>query len=102
MSESKTSNAGRWGRRLLLGAFGTVGAVGLAGVTLGGCLSIPKPTGVESPNWDGERFVNQVPLPPQGFREIMEWQMNRNRGVWSSWTDVPPGPPRRSGGARCA
>lgn len=89
MTDHTRPNTLRWGRRLLIGAVGTVG---LAGVALGGCLSIPKPTGVESPNWDGDRFVNQVPLPPQGFREIMEWQSARERGVWSSWTDAAPGP----------
>ena len=93
MRGEKRTNGWKWVRRLLLGAVGLVALLVLAGVTWGGCLSIPRPTGVESEHWDGEQFQNQVPLPPHGFRQILRWQLNRDPGEWAAWTDAEPGAP---------
>jgi len=83
----------RWVRRLLFGAVGPVTLVVLVGAAWGYWLSEPLPASVESAHWDGERFRNQVPLPPQGPRELLRWQSTRERGEWAAWTDAEPGPP---------
>ncbi|WP_224372703.1 MBL fold metallo-hydrolase [Hyalangium versicolor] len=73
----------------VLGAFLLLGTT-VAGV---GCHAFSAPTyrGPKSDHFDGEQFHNQEPRKAR--MTFFQWQMNRERGPWTEWTDSPPGPP---------
>jgi L-ascorbate metabolism protein UlaG (beta-lactamase superfamily) len=56
-------------------------------------LSAPRYRGPISDHFDGERFHNEAPLEERGFRDLLRWQLHRNRGPWEPRLDAPPGPP---------
>lgn len=50
----------------------------------------PMPSGAA---FDGERFLNEDPIEPRSFWDVLKWQLNSDPGPWRDWTDEPPGPP---------
>jgi L-ascorbate metabolism protein UlaG (beta-lactamase superfamily) len=72
-----------------------LGALLLLGTTVAGVVchafSAPVYRGPTSDHFNGESFHNQEPR--QSRMTFMQWQMNRERGPWTDWTDSPPGPP---------
>jgi L-ascorbate metabolism protein UlaG (beta-lactamase superfamily) len=94
----KTRARRRWLRRL---GFFALGA-GLGGSLVGCCVfSAPRYAG-ESPNFDGERFVNQLPIDHAGVGKFIRWQLTSDSGPFELVEDAAAGPPppeRIGGGA---
>ena len=68
-----------------------LGVLLVFGVLGGGCFSAPTWTGPRSDHFDGERFVNLEPRTPS--MGLWGWLLHRHPGPWTTWEDVPPGPP---------
>ncbi|MDY7228017.1 MBL fold metallo-hydrolase [Hyalangium rubrum] len=66
--------------------------LGVTGIGTG-CHAFAAPVyqGPRSEHFDGERFVNQETRTRR--MSILDWQLNRQPGPWTEWTDTPPGPP---------
>ncbi len=75
--------------------FGGAVAAVLGGALVLGCglFSAPPYHGARSPHFDGEKFLNPGPGHVAGFVDFLHWQLHRQRGVWSTYSDAAPGPP---------
>ncbi|HYM59674.1 MAG TPA: MBL fold metallo-hydrolase [Thermoanaerobaculia bacterium] len=63
-------------------------------------FAAPHYRGRISDHFDGWRFHNPIAATQRG-RAFLEWQANRQRGIWREWVDAPfgePPHPRVSGG----
>jgi L-ascorbate metabolism protein UlaG (beta-lactamase superfamily) len=74
---------------ILIGVALTVGLI----ISLGWLASTPPYRGPVSDHFDGRRFRNQRATSHNDFRNAAKWAATRQRGVWSSYRDEPPGPP---------
>ena len=83
-------------RRILLTTLGVLFLLGTTGVGVGcHAFSAPVYRGPKSSHFDGEHFFNQEPREPR--MTLLQWQLHRERGLWTAWTEAAPGaaPPRR-------
>jgi L-ascorbate metabolism protein UlaG (beta-lactamase superfamily) len=79
-------------RRPLLTGLGVLVLLGAISVGVGcHAFSAPVYRGPKSDHFDGERFVNQEPRTPR--MSFLDWQLNREPGPWTEWTEALPGPP---------
>ena len=78
--------------RILLVPIGLL-ALFLAGAWVTGCLlSGPGYRGPVSDHFDGQRFINQLPIRHRSFNEFLRWMRTRAPGPWH-WIAAKPGPP---------
>lgn len=82
-------NRFRW--RYGLWVLGAAAVVLGAGTLVAGCLAAPGFAGGKMDNFDGERFVNRVPVPEKTFGDVLGWWMDRDRGPWEERFDEAPG-----------
>ena len=81
---------------LILGVF--ILLVVVVGLVIGYVISAPRYTGPVSDHFDGKDFFTPGAPSPKGFREVLGWQLNRERTQpWESFHHDPPGsvPPVR-------
>jgi L-ascorbate metabolism protein UlaG (beta-lactamase superfamily) len=88
------SAAGRRGyhRRRLKRIAAVTGAAAAAILIERKLLAAPHYRGPVSDHFDGQRFHNHQ-SGWQTEASFLQWQMNRERGVWREWVDAPPGTP---------
>ncbi len=78
--------------RILLVPIGLL-ALFLAGAWVTGCLlSGPGYRGPVSDHFDGQRFINQLPIRHRSFNEFLRWMRKREPAPWH-WIEAKPGPP---------
>jgi L-ascorbate metabolism protein UlaG (beta-lactamase superfamily) len=70
----------------LVGLFGGGGAIGCC------VFSAPGYQGPVTEHFDGEVFINQVPVEHAGFCEFLGWQLTAEPGAWEDVSDAEPGP----------
>lgn len=87
-------------RRSALGLFGGLGVLAITGSAVGCALSAPTWRGPQSDHFDGKKFLTPGGAPKvggfgdaRGLAALLKWQTERDRGPWSDYRDVPPGPP---------
>ncbi len=51
-------------------------------LTVGYFVSAPRYKGPVSDHFDGKQFINPENVKAKGFREVLQWMINRKRGVW--------------------
>ena len=59
---------------------------------LGWIFSAPAYHGPVTDHFDGKKFVNPGGRKPGGFKDMIKWARNRERGVWKELKDVDYGP----------
>jgi L-ascorbate metabolism protein UlaG (beta-lactamase superfamily) len=62
-------------------------------ILLGWIFSAPAYHGPVSDHFDGKKFINPAGVKPGGFKEMMKWVRNRERGEWKEVKDAEYGPP---------
>jgi len=69
---------------------------------VGYLISAPKYKGPRSDHFDGKKFNNPGNIQPQGFKEVIRWMRNRERGPWITKGDTRQSTPDQSfsGGTR--
>jgi L-ascorbate metabolism protein UlaG (beta-lactamase superfamily) len=61
-------------------------------IFLGGCIfSAPRYSGAPVKNFDGREFINPGNVETRGFKELLSWLTNRERGEWTPRLDLPYG-----------
>jgi L-ascorbate metabolism protein UlaG (beta-lactamase superfamily) len=86
-------------RPVLLGLAGAfvIGAIAVVGGACG--LAAPGYVGKIAPNFNGSKFVNQVPVPTKSFWTVAKWKMASKTEPWQQRSGMEPGtaPPERVG-----
>ena len=59
---------------------------------LGWIFSAPVYRGPITDHFDGKKFMNPGGIKPGGFKEMMKWMRNRERGSWTEIRDAEYGP----------
>lgn len=53
----------------------------------------PRYRGPVSDHFDGKRFHNPPPFDRRGFRDLLNWRLHAQRGLWPELIQAPYGPP---------
>ena len=77
--------------KIVLLVFIIIGLTVLGAMFLGWLFSAPVYRGPVSDHFDGRKFYNPGEFKPLGFRELMKWMRNRERGNWVEISDVIAG-----------
>jgi L-ascorbate metabolism protein UlaG (beta-lactamase superfamily) len=62
-------------------------------IFLGWIFSAPVYNGPVSDHFDGKRFINPGGVKPLGFKDMLKWFRNRERGTWKEVLDSGIDPP---------
>jgi L-ascorbate metabolism protein UlaG (beta-lactamase superfamily) len=68
-------------------------AVILGFLFIGWVFSAPVYRGPVSDHFDGKKFINQGGVKPGGFKDLIKWARNRERGSWQEIKAAEYGPP---------
>jgi len=64
----------------------------LGSMLLGWIFSAPAYHGPISDHFDGKKFNNPGGVQPAGFKDLIKWSRNRERGEWNELTEAEYGP----------
>jgi L-ascorbate metabolism protein UlaG (beta-lactamase superfamily) len=59
---------------------------------LGWIFSAPAYKGPVSDHFDGKKFINPGGVKPAGFKDLIKWAWNREKGEWKEMKDMAFGP----------
>ncbi len=85
-------------KKTMLILLGVVLMIALGAVLFGISISAPRYKGPVTDHFDGTNFhnlpnANGQPVNSKGFREVIDWLLNRERTEpWSEYHNDPPGP----------
>ena len=60
-------------------------------------LNDPRDMAPRSSQFNGKVYVNERPVAPRGFRDVLRWRRTSKPARWPDWveTEVGPAPPKR-------
>ncbi len=64
----------------------------IGSMLLGWIFSAPAYHGPVSDHFDGRKFNNPGGVQPAGFKDLIKWSRNRERGEWKELTEAESGP----------
>lgn len=61
-------------------------------ISIGTYISAPRYQGPVTDNFDGKKFKNPSGASAQGFKQVLQWLIQREQGPWKKLTDTVYGP----------